>query len=309
MALQTKVESIKGFHIEPTNLCTLKCPGCARTRFINQWGKHWKNHSLDTDALLNFLDVDLANKQITLCGNYGDPIYHPDLIKLVSEFKTRNSKILIHTNGSYQKTEWWEQLCDLLDHNDTIVFSVDGTPDNFTQYRINADWKSIHAAMQVVAKSKCISTWKYIPFAFNQSDIEHTRALSQEIGIDDFVVEPSDRFDEQTEYLKPTNVDLLGSRYTNQNSWKQNNKLLVNPSCANKREHFISADGFYSPCCFSADHRFYYKNIFGKNKDQYNIRNTTLTKILSSDQVVEFYKTLEEKSVCQFNCPNTTHTS
>lgn len=307
MVSQTKVESITGFHIEPTNLCTLKCPGCARTRFINQWGKHWKNHSLDIDAILNFLDVDLANKQITLCGNYGDPIYHPDLIKMVSEFKTRGSNILIHTNGSYQKSEWWENLCDLLDHHDKIVFSVDGAPDNFTQYRINADWESIHVAMQVVAKSKCNSTWKYIPFVFNQSDIERTRELSQEIGIDDFVVRPSDRFDEQTEYLKPIDIGLLGPRYNQQTTWKQNNKLSVDPLCNNGSEYFISADGFYSPCCYSADHRFYYKNIFGKNKERYDIRNTTLTKILSSDQVIEFYKTLQEKPVCQFNCPNTTH--
>lgn len=307
MISQTKVESITGFHIEPTNLCTLKCPGCARTRFINQWSQHWKNFSLETDALLNFLDIDLANKQITLCGNYGDPIYHPDLIKIVSEFKIRGANIFLYTNGSYQKPEWWEKLCSLLNHSDKIVFSVDGAPDNFTQYRINADWGSIHTAMKIVARSKCNSTWKYIPFAFNQTDIERTQALSQEIGINEFIVDPSDRFDVWTDHLKPTDVNLLGKRYNNQVEWKQSNKSKVNPTCTNGYEHYISAAGFYSPCCFAADHRFYYKNIFGKNKEHYNINDTTLTKILTSSQVIEFYKTLEDKSVCQFNCPNTTH--
>lgn len=307
MLSQTKIESIKGFHIEPTNLCTLKCPGCARTRFINQWGKNWKNHSLDVDTLLNFLDIDLTGKKIKLCGTYGDPIYHPDLISMVVAFKQRGANVSIYTNGSYQKEEWWRLLCSSLDQNDKVVFSVDGAPDNFTKYRINADWESIHSAMKIVAKAQCKTTWKYIPFAFNQDDIERTRVLSQDIGIDNFFVELSDRFDDTTEHLKPTRLDLLGSKYNDQIAWKQGNVSVVNAACGNGKEHYISADGFYSPCCYSADHRFYYKNIFGKNKENYNVNTTTLTKILAASQVVEFYKTLEENPVCQFSCPNTTH--
>ncbi len=79
---------ISGLHIEPTNICTLKCPGCARTRFLDQWPQHWKNHSLDVDQLLKFLDIDLSNLDIVLCGNYGDPIYHPDLIDFVTKLSS-----------------------------------------------------------------------------------------------------------------------------------------------------------------------------------------------------------------------------
>lgn len=309
MSLQSKVESITGFHIEPTNICTLKCPGCARTRFIDQFGKHWKNHSLNVDSLLNFLDVDLKNKRILFCGNYGDPIYHPNLLEMVSAFKQQGAYVLIYTNGSYQKEDWWEKLANILDHSDNVTFGVDGIPSNFTQYRINADWLSIHSAMKIIAKSKCRSTWKYIPFEFNRDNIDEARQLSDSIGLDNFSVGLSDRFDDQTEYLKPTDDSLLGDRYKSQIKWKQNIKLTVDPICADGHKHYISADGFYSPCCFISDHRFYYKTMFGKNKEQYDINSTTLTKILSSDKVIEFYNTLEEKPVCQFNCPNTTHTS
>lgn len=126
---------IAGFHIEPTNICTLKCSGCARTRFIDQWPQHWHNHSLDVNHLLQFLDIDLSDKTINLCGNYGDPIYHPDFINFVKQLKETGVTLSITTNGSYKTKDWWQQLTELLTCKDNITFSVDGIPENFTQYR------------------------------------------------------------------------------------------------------------------------------------------------------------------------------
>ena len=299
---KTNIE-VSGFHIEPTNICTLKCSGCARTRFINQWPQHWKNHSLDITELLKFIDIDLVDKKINLCGNYGDPIYHPKFIELVTRLKERGAVIFITTNGSYKTQEWWKNLVSTLTSHDTIIFSVDGTPENFTQYRINANWESILIGMQVVAQAVCNSTWKYIPFSFNQNNIEEVKQLSDEIGIKNFQVEFSDRFDEKTEFLKPDNI-LLGSRYVNQVHWKSSNlNVTVDPKCNQGQDHFITADGYYSPCCYLADHRFYYKTPFGKNKTQYNIRQHTLTEILQQSQTVEFYQTLDQQPGCQYNCP------
>jgi MoaA/NifB/PqqE/SkfB family radical SAM enzyme len=296
---------VVGFHIEPTNICTLKCSGCARTRFIEQWPQHWENHSLDIETLLKFIDIELVGKKITLCGNYGDPIYHPDFINLIISLKSRGAIVGIITNGSYKKQQWWEELVGNLTSEDSITFSVDGIPENFTEYRINADWPSIETGMKVVAKSVCNSTWKYIPFSFNQSNIDEARELSNKIGIKNFYIEYSDRFDDQTEFLKPTD-SLMGSRYNAQVQWKSNNdNLTIDPRCDQGQEHFITADGYYSPCCYLADHRFYYKTPFGKNKTQYNIRQHTLTEILQRPHTVEFYQTLDKQPGCQYNCPKT----
>ena len=295
---------IQSLHIEPTNICTLECAGCARTRFIQQWPKHWRNHSIDTAVLMKFLDINLTNMPVLFCGNYGDPIYHPDFVNMIQEFKHRGSRIKIVTNGSYKKPNWWQELTSCLDKNDQVVFSVDGTPENFTQYRKNADWSSIQAAMTICTQARCMTTWKFIPFAFNQADIDQARALSQSLGIDHFEIMLSDRFDEQTEYLIPTS-DLLGTRYGDKQSWKNNNRSGgVNARCATGTEHFITADGYYSPCCYVADHRFYYKTEFGKNKKTYNINHTSLTSIMDQPSVVDFYQTLDSIPACQFNCPN-----
>jgi organic radical activating enzyme len=299
---------VNGFHIEPTNICTLKCSGCARTRFIDQWPQHWKNYSLDVDALLHFLDIDLTDKKIALCGNYGDPIYHPDFISFVKKIKDRGVKLNITTNGSYKKQEWWQELVSNLTSDDTITFSIDGTPENFTQYRTNADWESIKTGMDTVAKSQCNSVWKYIPFAFNQNNIKATEKLSQDIGIKNFRVDFSDRFDEITQNLMP-DLSMIGPRYLAQTQWKSKFNFggvddnVIDAKCRTGQEHFITADGFYSPCCYQADHRFYYKNIFGKNKKSYNIKNTTLSELLEKPAVIEFYQTLDQQPGCQYSCP------
>jgi molybdenum cofactor biosynthesis enzyme MoaA len=240
-----------------------------------------------------------------LCGNYGDPIYHPDFINFVRQLKQRGVTVTITTNGSYKTQDWWKELTDNLEAGDKVQFSVDGTPDNFTKYRVNADWDSIKVGMEVVAQSACNSSWKYIPFAFNQLDIESVEQLSRSIGIKNFRVEFSDRFDEQTHELIP-DTSLIGSRFISQVKWKSDvPDLTVNPKCQSGREHFITAEGYYSPCCHLADHRFYYKTPFGKNKRQYNIRQHTLSEILQQPDTIEFYQTLDQQPGCQYNCPNT----
>ena len=304
MLQKNSPDNLVGLHIEPTNICTLKCPGCARTRFIDQWPQHWKNHSLDIDQLLMFLDINLTGLNILLCGNYGDPIYHPDFVEFVAKLKQRGSVINIITNGSYRTKEWWKALTSVLTSVDCITFSVDGIPTNFTQYRINADWDTIKQGMEISAESACQTEWKYIPFSFNSADINSANHLSQQLGIDRFFINPSNRFDEQTEFLKPEK-NLVGSKYNTQMLWKStiSKKNPVNPKCINNKEHFITADGYYSPCCFIADHRFYYKTLFGKQKKLYNIQEHTLSQILEKSAVVEFYQTLDQQSGCQFNCP------
>lgn len=298
------IPPINGLHIEPTNICTLKCAGCARTRFIDQWPQHWKNHSLDIASVIRFLDVDLDGKTVYLCGNYGDPIYHPEFIELVAELKKLNVNLTITTNGSYKKQNWWQQLVKHLSVADTMIFSVDGTPENFMQYRVNGDWESIKQGMEVCASAECNTVWKYIPFSYNQNNIDATKEISDAIGINVFKVEYSDRFDDQTQHLMP-NEQLIGTKWAAQTKWKAQFSATtqVDPKCKNGVDHFITADGFYSPCCFIADHRFYYKTQFGKQKKHYNIQEFTLSQILELPTVINFYQTLDVQPGCQYNCP------
>jgi MoaA/NifB/PqqE/SkfB family radical SAM enzyme len=252
--------------------------------------------------LLKFLDIELSDIRIDLCGNYGDPIYHPDLAGMIRSFKSRGATISIITNGSHRKRSWWQALVRELSSDDLITFSIDGIPENFTQYRINGDWTTIQDAIEVCVESPCSTAWSFIPFSYNENNIEQARQLSQDLGMDQFHINHSDRFDEQTMHFKPTKSNP-GTKWNNQQNWKQSQSTKkINPKCHPGQTHYISADGYYMPCCYTGDHRFYYKNQFGKNKKQYRITDTTLSEILNRIQVAEFYDTLADHSVCQYTC-------
>jgi len=290
-----------GLHIELTNKCTLKCPRCSRTEFIEQFPSAWKNKSINVSALKDFIDVDLTGKHINLCGNYGDPIYHDELTEVVKFLKANGATINIATNGSHRTSGWWQELAQELTAGDSVTFAIDGTPENFTRYRINADWTSMLEGIQVLAKAQARMVWQYILFSYNLDTVSEARQLSEDLGFDEFFTMDSGRWDNGTEWLTPHD-DSLSKLKTR---WKSDGEMQIDPRCHNGAEHFISADGYYTPCCQVAEHRFYYKLDFHKHKDTYDITKTTLSKIMSSNDVIRFVDGVTDLGlgVCQFSCP------
>jgi organic radical activating enzyme len=293
---------IKGLHIELTNKCTLKCPRCSRTEFIEEFPKQWKNKDIDINQLIKFLDIDLNGVLIRLAGNYGDPIYYNEIIQLIKYLKNKKANICIHTNGSYKSIEWWKELADVLTKDDEIVFAIDGIPENFTQYRINADWKSIKEGIAIMTQSDAHVTWQYILFPYNRGDVSKAQQLSVELGFNKFFTMESDRRDH--------NLDLINLDEVSKSKviWKQTsekNVSEIDPKCSTNDQHFISAEGRYTPCCFSSEHRFYYKTKFYKEKNAYDIKETTLSAVLNYPTTVEFFKTIHiaKPDVCTFSCP------
>jgi MoaA/NifB/PqqE/SkfB family radical SAM enzyme len=296
------LDSIKGFHIEATNICTLKCPRCSRTKFIEQFPDKWRNQQLNLEDLKNFINIPLTNKLFTLCGDYGDPIYYDRLVELVCWIKENGALISLHTNGSYKTKSWWQELTSYLDKNDTVVFAIDGVPENFTNYRINADWNSIKIGIDVTTKvTKTV--WQYIPFSYNVNDIPTAEQLSQYLGFTEFKLLQSSRWDSIDDPFRPDhnfiNIQDKEIRF------KQNNKAdAIIPRCkVTNSEHFISANGFYAPCCHVPNHNFYYKTDFYKDKNKYDISKTTLTQVLLETK--NFYNDLEtiKPTYCIYHCP------
>jgi MoaA/NifB/PqqE/SkfB family radical SAM enzyme len=269
----------------------------------------WKNENLNLQHLKSFLDIDIKEKTFALCGNYGDPIYYDQLFDVVDYLKEKQAIVEIVTNGSYRTKEWWEELASRLTSDDSVILSIDGLPENFTEYRINAEWKSILTGISVLANSPVKLVWKYIIFSYNQNNIKDAEELSKTLGFNEFSIIESDRFDGENDYLKP-NMDELGSRGQQMILWKTQWKkkiedVEISPKCKLNDQHFISAQGYYMPCCFVGSHKFYYKSEFYNNKEMYDISNTTISQILQLDRVIDFYNTLEDVKLnyCTFNCP------
>jgi MoaA/NifB/PqqE/SkfB family radical SAM enzyme len=301
------LDSIKGIHLELTNICTLKCPRCSRTEFIERFPKKWKNHSINLDDLKNFLDINLTNLVVELGGTYGDPIYYPQIFEVCRWLKANNAKIILVTNGSYKNKKWWENIATILNDEDEIYWSIDGLPENFTKYRINGDWDSIKNGIDIITKTKIKTIWKYIVFKYNQDDIETAKNLAKDLGFSSFKIIKSDRWTGENDFLKPKD-EFVNHKVENNLNWiKNKTSNLVDPECINSNVmHFITAEGFYAPCCYITDFRFYYKTIWGKNKNNFSISTNTLSQILNSKEVIEYYSNLKNNvcdNVCRFCCP------
>ena len=286
-------------HVEATSRCTLACPRCERTTFLNKFGKKsFGIKDLDIDNFINFIDKKVDH--INFCGNLGDPIYHKNFIQLVKKSKTRSKTICITTNGSRKNKTWWTELVSILDETDELTFSIDGTPSNFSSYRVNGDWDSIRKGIDICTNSKVSTTWKYIPFAFNEDNIEEVKKLSFNLGIDHFKLDPSDRW-EVNDCLQPKK-NYIGPKHNAKQKYKSNvaDNLLIDPECANNKMHYISADGFYAPCCYSKHYSFWYKSEWWKNKIK--IKDKSLTECIRLFK--SFYATIQDNKpdYCLFNC-------
>jgi pyruvate-formate lyase-activating enzyme len=296
------LNSIQGFHIETTNICTLKCPRCSRTKFIEQFPGQWKNQQLNLDDLIKFIDIPLTNKKFELCGDYGDPIYYDRLFELVKWIKENGASIFLHTNGSYKTKAWWEELTYYMDHKDCVVFGIDGVPENFTNYRINADWNSIKVGIEVTTKT-VNTVWQYIPFRYNIDYIDKAEQLSKELGFTEFKILQSSRWDGVDDTLRP-DKKFIQSDNNQINFQKKNNGNTISPKCKiTNNEHFITSAGFYAPCCYIPNHNFYYKTEFYKNKNFFDISKTTLTQVLENTET--FFNSIEDTKPihCIYHCP------
>jgi MoaA/NifB/PqqE/SkfB family radical SAM enzyme len=289
---------IAGLHIELTSRCTLFCPRCGRTDWLGSDQKDsFRLVDLSYNNLCTFLEgANLTGCNVRFNGNYGDPIYNNKLLDFYSFFKHRGANVRLFTNGSYKPATFWKRLASLTTVSDRIIFSVDGTPDNFTNYRINADWESIEIAMRIMAKSKATVEWKLIPFSFNEESINEAKLIAANLGIDEFNVMPSNRWLAGNDPLRPTQSIISFDR--------PGTTKTFDPECKKYSTLFISADGYFYPCCYSADFRLVKDTMFDGN-EEFNIANTTLLQHLANgSKMSEFFRNLNDNRLpaCNFCC-------
>lgn len=193
---KNKMFNFKDLHVGLTNRCRLACPECPR----NSPGATYimSKFDLDTDYFKKFL-ITCDPERILFCGNWGDPIYSKNFIGLVQSLKEKfpNLSITIHTNGSGKRKDWWERLMNVLGDSDTLVFSIDGIPTNYTKYRINSEWSSVELAIKTCVKykkenkKKTSIEWKHLVFSYNENTLQEAYEISKNLGFDKFYLQQS----------------------------------------------------------------------------------------------------------------------
>ena len=177
-------------HLGLTYVCSLKCPECCRTttpkerilEIASVLHLNWKKYQslLDYFIRKNFGQ----SKEITLCGNWGEPTNYPWLIELCSYIKAAdpNINIELHTNGSYNNDDFWMSLSKVLNAQDLVVFAIDGTWETTQNYRLNSNTKFIKKAIELMRiEGKAKLQHKTLLFKYNDELIEEIYAQSKEL--------------------------------------------------------------------------------------------------------------------------------
>lgn len=195
-----KADDEKYLHIEPTSRCTIQCQQCPRTIYND-------NITLEDCDIELMIKLAKEKKRVFLCGNHGDPIYHPKFHELVSGMRNTNPKLYfgIHTNGAFRSIEWWKKTAAIFDNRDSITFSIDGLPKNNHLYRVDSKWETIENGIKTLVEinPSIKLVWKWIVFKYNQHDIDEGIELAKKLGFHGFKIVHSIRYD-QTNILTPS---------------------------------------------------------------------------------------------------------
>lgn len=278
------IEKVKQIELELTTRCNASCPQCARNFY---GGKVWPTLpilDIDIDVVKKVLfDTKDTLTNVKLCGTYGDPCIYPNLIELVLWIReVIDCEITINTNGSIRSVKWWKELAKALGSKGRVFFGIDGLEDTHHLHRIGTDYKKIIKNLQSFNQAGGRSVWCYLIFKHNQHQIDQAKALSIELGCEEFAVKSTSRFlnkehklvdsvdvknkqDQIIYWLRPTD----DPRYINHGYLSLKNDLKKINSCqeyvdstkiscraSNDGNISISAEGYALPCGWLLD-RFY----------------------------------------------------
>ena len=317
------------FHIEISSKCTLRCPRCARQEVPDSL----VNTELDLEFFKrNFTpEFILANvEKITFCGDDGDPIYAHDLVSVIRYIKSiKPVEIVIITNGSHKKAEWWQELGVVLTEQDTVHFSIDGYDNaSNTLYRVNSDFVSIMLGIETLrATSECRLVWAAIAFKFNEDHVDYMQSLAVKLGMDAFQLTRSTKFGSVyssygvNDPLEPSkkfvsgshrferDVTMLSQRRLNNTVNPTNIKLYnsvaevnsVKPLCEiGNKGLYIDARGRLFPCCWVAN-RYSHNSEWKAIANKFNLNRRTLTDAVTDDFWDTTFKTFGWQE-CQTKC-------
>jgi hypothetical protein len=228
-------------------------------------------------------------QRITMCGDVGDPIYCREYVEICQYIKSTNPNIHIVTitNGSHRRPDWWTRLAGVLNHRDTINFSIDGYDHNSNNlYRVNSDWNSIMSGIKAVrsANPNVFLNWAMILFSFNQDQVTEIQKQAQALRMDGLQITKSTKFgskyggyggtqdslEPRPEFISSSHryerhTISLSGRIQDHDQYIQHNKLRYHkiqqqyqgqpivPLCEiGNRGLYVNAEGVVFPCSWTS---------------------------------------------------------
>jgi len=137
-----KSNLIECIDFEISSICNAGCSVCMRRRDGHY--SEFKQTYWTIDEVKRAIDIDIIKnlKNLILCGNFGDAMGNPDIVKIAEYFRLHNSNLPIHinTNGGIGDVEKYEQLGKM---GIEMTFGLDGIGEANELYRVNVKWENV----------------------------------------------------------------------------------------------------------------------------------------------------------------------
>tara|TARA_B110001454_G_scaffold199420_1_gene204196 strand:+ start:1841 stop:2503 length:663 start_codon:yes stop_codon:yes gene_type:complete len=173
-----------------TTYCQAKCRSCARTNQYTGEKEDWLElRHMNLDIFKHTLEnsPNLKFKAIEFCGEFGDPMMHPEVDKFIETALTFAREVHISTNGGLRNKEWYSEIAKKYcgRYGLFINWAIDGADhDTNWKYREGVDWQKAMDNMTAYTKSGGNSCWWFLIFEWNWHQIPLVRKLAKEIGIE-----------------------------------------------------------------------------------------------------------------------------
>ncbi len=148
--LHRPVSELARIYVEPTNMCNLACRTCIRHSW-DEPGVHMEYRTYE--KVLEAVEK-LPGRPTVFFGGFGEPLFHPEIVRMVSAAKEKNCRVELITNGVLLKDNILDGL--LKGGIDFIWVSIDGaTPDSYTDVRLGNELPGIIENLEFFRR------WKY----------------------------------------------------------------------------------------------------------------------------------------------------
>tara|TARA_B110000444_G_C18845210_1_gene601488 strand:+ start:1348 stop:2622 length:1275 start_codon:yes stop_codon:yes gene_type:complete len=178
--------------LEIASTCNAACPVCIR-RLDGRLSDFKQQMRTLEDVKVIFEGIAHKIQQLTLCGNYGDPMTCNEIVPICEWFREQSPDIHIHisTNGGIGKKTDYERLGEL---GVSIIFGIDGAShDVLKLHRVNVSYfKVIENLSSFVShidyenNSFAQASWQYILFDENKQDLLKALIKAKELGVKNF---------------------------------------------------------------------------------------------------------------------------
>ena len=136
-------------------------------------------------------------KEYSFCGTWGDPLMAKDIEPIVHYIiDNSNAKVIITTNGSIRKDDFYTRLGNYCGRRLSMVIDVDGVDEQMHQkYRRGTSLKKSLSALKALSTTSAIPLSQTVLFKHNEMYEKKIKKLAIKNGSKNHISYPSDRFD------------------------------------------------------------------------------------------------------------------